>query len=199
MPRWRRVLDWRRRRRTLRPSRRRRPHADEQFKRVGGLKHGEVASGHRLRAGRLGGDEQRRPQRRIDRISDEQVGAQPFRRDRRIAVRGHADRRAVDDADSAVERLGDGAAQRQRRAAADPRRQRRGLVRVDVEEANLGDGELSQRESNRFADAAGAEHRDRPSPRILDQRRDGASKTARVGVVADEAAVADAIRTLLRC
>ena len=59
---------------------------------------------------------------------------------------------------------------RQLRAAADLRRQRRGLVRIDVEEANLGDGKLGQRERDRFADAAGADDRDRAAPAKLSTR-----------------------------
>src|ERR1044072_610424 len=77
----------------------------EQAKRVDRLVDAQLAAGHDAAAGGARSLQQRRPQRRIDRVGDKHVFAQEGSWHGGVEGRQHADRRAVDDAACAGERL----------------------------------------------------------------------------------------------
>ena len=151
----------------------------------------EVAPGHDFGAPGFGRGQQRRPERRIDRVGHPDVATQQRLRHRRAAIRQHADRRSVDHADGTPQRVFHRLRNPHRLATAQLRRDLFGLGAVGIEDAEFGDTERRQRVCNRLADAAGADQGNGAMTGCLHEIADRALEPRGVGIVSDQPIAAD--------
>ena len=159
--------------------------AGEEFEGVCSLVNGELAAGHDWRPAALARIQQRRPERRIDRIGDPESARSRACRHRRVAVRQHADRGAIDHAGGARERILDVSATRVTLPSASGAATR--PWPVGVEDAQFAHAEVGQRKGDRLADAAGADKGDGAAVGGLTSGRTARGKAGGVGVVSGRA------------
>ncbi len=112
-------------------------------------------------------------------------------RNRRAEARQHPNRGTVDHAHDPAQRFLDAVSNACFGVAIELRGQFRGLGAFAIEDPQIGNAEPRQRKRNRLADAARADQGHRAMRAGGDEVGDGSRKTGRIGVVADQPAVAD--------